>query len=424
MRKHLVPTLTAAALLPAVLVIGAAPAVAGPGSPGGNNGTIKVSEVGGPEDTSNDPHLSCTFEIQWAGFDAGADLYSDVTFEAWAPTADASFSVTGDTHVFIGEDAAGGAGDHDATEVYTLDFAGTVHPEQGYHVKVTTENGGSRGNDTKFKVFWVEPCGEEGGTEPTEPTTPTPPTTPPTPTTPAGPVTSDPAPVPPVVPWTWDWTYADPTCSALTVDYPANIPDGQANDVNVRFETATGSFTLNFHHNTGTWAGRTIFTFAAHPQWPAGLTAYDVVWVQVGGTNYHWQGRVACGSNAPAPAAPAPAEPAPAAPADPAPADAAPAAPAPAAALEAHVTGFRTAAATVKRGAAPKADLISVSDATADTVQVQQLKKGTWVPTSEATILANGTAKVTFPKLTKKGTYKFRVVVDRTATKPLVVKVR
>lgn len=432
MRKHLVRTVTAAALLPAALVIGAAPAIA---DPGGNNGTIKLSEVGGPEDQSNDPKLSCTFEIQWFGFDAGSGLYSDVTFQAQGADAGTGITVTGSTHVFIGEDAAGGGTDHDATQVYTLAFdAPAANAEQGYHVKVDTANGGSQGADKKSKVFHVGPCAiETGPTEPTEPTEP--PTGPTGPTQPTGPVTSDPTPVPPVVPWTWDWTYADPTCTRLTVDYPANIPDGQANDVNVRFETATGSFTLNFHHDTGTWSGRTILTFAGHAQWPAGLTAYDVVWVQVGGTNYHWQGRVPCGTTpqAPAPASPAPGIPAPA---DPAPADRAPASPAPAvaptaapaapaaASAEAHVTGFRTATATVKRGVAPKADWVEVSDSDAATVEVQQLRKGRWVSTSQATILADGTALVTFPKLTKKGSYKFRVVVDGTATKPLVVKVR
>jgi len=412
MRKHLVRTLTVAALLPAAVALGAGPALA---DPGGNNGTVKVSEVGGPEDQSNDPHVSCTFELQWSGFDAGADLYSDVSFEAQAPTAGASIAVTGSTHVFIGEDAAGGGTDHDATQVYTLAFTGAApQPQQGYHVKVTTANGGSHGNDTKTKVFWVSPCGAD-------PIDPVDPVDPVDPIAPQPPVTIDPTPVPPVAPWTWDWTYADPTCTALTVDYPANLPEGQSNDVNVRFETADGSFTLNFHNNVGTWTGRTIFTFAGHAQWPAGLTAYDVVWVQVGGTNYHWQGRVSCGASAPAPAAPAPAAPAPAAPAAAAPAHAAAAA---AAAAPAQVTGFRTATSTVKRGTAPKADWVDVARSDADTVSVQQLKKGVWRSTSTSTILADGTAMVTFPKLTKKGTYRFRVVVDGTATKPLVVKVR
>jgi hypothetical protein len=95
-------------------------------------------------------------------------------------------------------------------------------------------------------------------------------------------------------PFTWDWEYPTPTCTALNVTYPGNIPSGQANDANVRFESNVGQFTLNFHNNTGTWSGLTNFSYTSHPQWPAGVTSYRVVWTQVGGTNYHWQGSVAC----------------------------------------------------------------------------------------------------------------------------------
>ena len=48
---------------------------------------------------------------------------------------------------------------------------------------------------------------------------------------------------------------------------------------------------------------------------------------------------------------------------------------------------------------------------------------GSCVSTSQATILAGGSARVTFPRLTKKGSYTFRVVVGA-AFKPLVVNVR
>ena len=284
---------TGAILVAAVLVLGAAPAVAA-GNPSGNNGTIKLSEVGGPEDQSNDPKLPCSFEVQWYGFDAGDELKSEVSFAGQGADAGVGIKVTGATEVFIGEDAAGGGTDHDATQVYTLAFdAPAANPTAGHHVKVTTENDGSRGSDTKFKAFHVRPCAV---------------VTPPVVTPPVDAVTTDPSvPTPALVPWSWDWQYAAPACDALTVDYPSNIPSGQANDVNIRFATASGPVTLNFHHNTGTWAGRTAFTYVNHPQWPAGLTAYDVVWVQVGGTNYHWQGTVACGTSARAASAPAPA---------------------------------------------------------------------------------------------------------------------
>lgn len=101
------------------------------------------------------------------------------------------------------------------------------------------------------------------------------------------------------IPFTWDWEYADPTCTALTVSYPVNIPSGQANDVNIRIVYGAGysqTITLNFHNNTGTWSGTKVFTYSSHPNWPANIGPYKVVWTQVGGTNYHWQGEVTCGT--------------------------------------------------------------------------------------------------------------------------------
>ncbi len=97
----------------------------------------------------------------------------------------------------------------------------------------------------------------------------------------------------------WNWQYAAPTCDALTVVYPANIPSGQANDANVKILYGAGyatEKTLNFHNNDGTWAGTKTFTFATHPDWPAGIGLYKVVWTQVGGTNYHWSGEISCGT--------------------------------------------------------------------------------------------------------------------------------
>ena len=95
----------------------------------------------------------------------------------------------------------------------------------------------------------------------------------------------------------WNWRYDKPSCTALVVKYPSNIPEGQSNDVNVRIVNlgeGGGEVTLNFHNNTGTWSGTQAFTYAQHPNWP-GWDYYKVVWTQVGGTNYHWQGNVTCG---------------------------------------------------------------------------------------------------------------------------------
>jgi hypothetical protein len=151
-------------------------------NPPGNNGTIKVDRE--PFDTApnNEPHVGCTFQVDFYGFDEGA-LNADVTFEAWAPTqreSDSQVLLT-DT-VFIGEDTNAGGGSEaglDAEQTYTLDLTGiTPHPQQGVHVKLTIHADGSQGADVKHKVFWVTGCGGEGGettttTKPGETTTTT-----------------------------------------------------------------------------------------------------------------------------------------------------------------------------------------------------------------------------------------------------------
>jgi hypothetical protein len=154
-------------------------ALAAPNPPG-NNGTIKVDRE--PFDTApdNEPHVGCTFQVDFYGYDEG-DLNADVIFEAWAPTqreSDSQVLLT-DT-VFIGEDSNAGGGSEaglDAEKTYTLDLTGiTPHPQQGVHVKLTIHADGSQGADVKHKVFWVTGCGGEGGgttttTKPGETTT-------------------------------------------------------------------------------------------------------------------------------------------------------------------------------------------------------------------------------------------------------------
>ena len=87
----------------------------------------------------------------------------------------------------------------------------------------------------------------------------------------------------------WNWRYDPPSCSALTVLYPSNIPDNQTNDVNVRIRFADGTTrTLNYHFNGGNWTGMRAFNYVQHPSWPAGTSEYWVEWTQVGGSNYHY----------------------------------------------------------------------------------------------------------------------------------------
>ena len=154
-------------LLAAVIVLLAATAVvlaaaglasAGPNPPG-NNGTVKIDDVPFDDAPDNEPHVGCTFQVDFYGYDQG-DLNATVTFEAHPPTGPVQVLLT-DT-VFIGEDDNSGGGSQaglDASQTYTLDFTGiTPHPVQGFHVKVTINAEGSQGADVKHKVFWVTGC--------------------------------------------------------------------------------------------------------------------------------------------------------------------------------------------------------------------------------------------------------------------------
>jgi hypothetical protein len=134
----------------------APPAFAGPADPPGNNGIVKIDDLPFDDLPNNEPHVGCTFQVDFYGFDEG-DLFANVTFTVQPPTGSGETLLT-DT-VFIGEDPAGGGTDLDASETYTLDFSGfQPHPQQGFHIKLTVNAEGSQGADTKHKVFWVSGC--------------------------------------------------------------------------------------------------------------------------------------------------------------------------------------------------------------------------------------------------------------------------
>jgi hypothetical protein len=159
--------------------------------PPGNNGTVKVDGVAFDSHPDNEPHVGCSFEIDWYGFDKG-DFWSDVTFEVQPPTGKPAELLT--DSVFIGEDDNSGGGSEaglDASKEYDLTDALVGHytpqPQQGYHVKLTLNTDGSQGADVKHKVFWVDGCeGEEPPPTTTPPTTEPPTTEPPATTTPPG----------------------------------------------------------------------------------------------------------------------------------------------------------------------------------------------------------------------------------------------
>ena len=147
------------------------------GDPAGNNGTVKIAPLGEIDSIPNNtPHVGCTFEIEWYGYDEGDDIVSTVTFAMQAPTGDVGLAVDGPSSVFVGGDPASGAGTDsglDGRETYTLSFTGDPHPQQGYHVKLTVATPRSNGNDTKTKVFWVEPCATGAGGDTGTPSTET-----------------------------------------------------------------------------------------------------------------------------------------------------------------------------------------------------------------------------------------------------------
>ncbi len=134
------------------------------GDPPGNNGTVKIAPAGENDGTpDNNPHVECTFQIEWYGFDEGSDIVSTVEFAMHSPTSDVGLSGTSPEEVFVGGDPATGAGTEtglDGVQQYKLAFDGEPHAQQGYHVKLTVHTPYSQGSDTKHKVYWVEGCDE------------------------------------------------------------------------------------------------------------------------------------------------------------------------------------------------------------------------------------------------------------------------
>jgi uncharacterized membrane protein YgcG len=130
-------------------------------NPPGNNGTVKIQEAGTVDEIpDNDPHVGCTFQIEFRGFDLGAALQGKWELAVHPPTGTGTVIAGGE--VGIGEDLAGGANDLDAVvnvDLGDYDLSGFYqHPQQGYHLKLTVHADGSIGADTKHKVFWVDGC--------------------------------------------------------------------------------------------------------------------------------------------------------------------------------------------------------------------------------------------------------------------------
>ena len=148
------------ALSLAATMLGAIGGASTAGAAPGNNGTVKVDGVDVMKQmNANEPHVGCDFSVEWYGFDANA--ISKVTFETQAPTS--THLLITDTVALDGDDASGGGSPagFDGQAFYQLDFDPALdylHPNQGYHVKLTVNTTGSKGSDVKHKVFWVQGC--------------------------------------------------------------------------------------------------------------------------------------------------------------------------------------------------------------------------------------------------------------------------
>jgi hypothetical protein len=136
--------------------------------PPGNNGTVKIDGMPWDDAPNNEPHVDCTFQIDLYGYDEG-DLQATYTLELWAPTGNGTLR---SGTVEIGEDAAGGGRDLDASvtidlEQALLSSAQPPHPQQGFHVRLTIHADGSIGADVKHKMLWLQCAGSGGSTSPT-----------------------------------------------------------------------------------------------------------------------------------------------------------------------------------------------------------------------------------------------------------------
>ena len=143
-----------------LLALVVATPVAAKKNPPGNNGTVKIDGVEWDIHPNNEPHVGCVFEVDFYGFDLGVGN-AEVIFEAHPPTGHGLLDTK---WVDIGHDDNSGGGSEagwDAKVEVDLSEALSaypIHPQQGYHVKLTVHAPGSQGADTKHKVFWVEGC--------------------------------------------------------------------------------------------------------------------------------------------------------------------------------------------------------------------------------------------------------------------------
>ena len=142
-----------------------APVASAGTNPPGNNGTVKIHEVVLDSDEYNQPHVDCPFTVAFFGFDEG-DV-ATVTFISWSPNTKGQELLTDTVDIGADDNSGGGSSDgFDGEKSYELDFDGIEAEQQGFHVKLTVEVTSPDSKTPKFnkyKVFWTQPCEEQGG---------------------------------------------------------------------------------------------------------------------------------------------------------------------------------------------------------------------------------------------------------------------
>lgn len=98
----------------------------------------------------------------------------------------------------------------------------------------------------------------------------------------------------------WNWKYGAPTCEGLKITWPKDLLH-DAIDVNIRVKNLkTGEIiTENFREADG-------FELGVEHTFKIELEYFEYEWVQVHGTNYHWEGSVVCGVKPEIPEEPTP----------------------------------------------------------------------------------------------------------------------
>lgn len=162
-----VTAFTAIGLTVTAVVTGGVAAAKGGNAPPGNNGTVKIDGIPIDPGNDNDPHPGCGFTVEFFGYDGGPQS-ATISLTPWAPTGGGNPYHTS-TGWNIGTRTSGNQLDQTVAITRSdLNANGTftgVTPkaQQGYHVKLEVEVTGSQGSDDKYKVFWLGPCSNTGG---------------------------------------------------------------------------------------------------------------------------------------------------------------------------------------------------------------------------------------------------------------------